>query len=274
VKRLAVILSIVAAAWIVPLSPASASDTVPPAKDDPCPLYLAHRLGDESSRYTENSLSRMHDSVRDGVRCVEMDVRTSVSNSLYVMHDARLRRTTKCTGLVSRKTTRQLDRCDLDSVRTTFDTGVPRVRQVLAYAAHTGTVPVLDIKVMTRESWRRLTVMVSHLGLDDPGDIVVTGDYAHAAPIAKSLLPNAYLVVTGTGPYGAVATEQVEKYDAVSSNFELVAPKDVAAVKEVGRSYFGWTARTPEDFQTCKDLGLDTVFTDDVAGYEEWNRLN
>jgi glycerophosphoryl diester phosphodiesterase len=241
------------------------------AKPDPCRAqsFVAHRLGNDGT-YTENSLSALHRSASDGVLCVELDVRTSRSDSLYVMHDPRVGRTTECTGLVARRTTAQLDACDLDDVDPAVDTGVPRVRQVLAYAAQHQLVPFLDIKEMTSVSWQRLARMVSQLGLDAPGRIVVQGTVS-IAPTIKAVLPQAFIAVTlDAAPYGPVPADVATRYDAVSSNFPYVTAEDVQAVHALGRSYFGWTPDTAEAWLACRDLGLDEVFTNDPTDYRTW----
>lgn len=111
------------------------------------PLIVAHR-GRTNAGYRENAMSGFRASIAQGVRVLELDLHASKDNTLWVMHDETLDRTTSGTGKIS-------ELCDLEiaKLRLTDEDGdvsaesLPRFTDVLELAAQTPELMLmLDLK--------------------------------------------------------------------------------------------------------------------------------
>lgn len=102
-------------------------------------IYIAHR-GD-CTRLPENSIAAFRKAFRNDWDGVEFDVRKSRDGKLYLLHDARLGRTTSMSGYISRKTSEELKECRLRNGER-----LPLLEDLLKIFPK-GKIAMLEIKV-------------------------------------------------------------------------------------------------------------------------------
>ncbi len=107
-------------------------------------LICAHR-GIHNNRIPENSLAAIQAAVAAGIDIVEIDIRTTSDDSLMLMHDDTVDRTTNGTGRFEELTYREVKQLRLTIGDSITDHRVPTLREaLLAFSAP--TYPNLDIK--------------------------------------------------------------------------------------------------------------------------------
>ena len=112
---------------------------------DRIPLVSAHR-GGPAPRFPENCIPTFQRTLNQGYALIEFDVQLSKDDSLVVMHDDRLDRTTNGTGPVKNYTYGQLRKLRLeDNEGTLTPYGIPTLSEVLWWAKGK-TVLTLDPK--------------------------------------------------------------------------------------------------------------------------------
>ncbi len=107
-------------------------------------LVTAHRA--MHTRYPENSLAAIRQSIESGVDIIEIDVRTTKDGRMVLMHDSNIERTTGGTGRVSELTWEQLRKYPLKTKRGDKETHyIPLLEEALTLAR--GKIMVdLDMK--------------------------------------------------------------------------------------------------------------------------------
>jgi glycerophosphoryl diester phosphodiesterase len=112
---------------------------------DRVPLISAHR-GGPAPRFPENCIPTFQRTLGQGYALIEFDVQLSKDDSLVVMHDDRLDRTTNGTGPVKDHTYGQLRKLRLeDNEGTLTPYGIPTLSEVLWWAKGK-TILTLDPK--------------------------------------------------------------------------------------------------------------------------------
>jgi len=107
-------------------------------------LICAHR-GFHNDTIPENSLASIRAAVTAGIDMVEIDIRTTSDDSLMLMHDDTVDRTTNGTGRFSDLTFQEVKQLRLTIGDSITDHRVPTLREaLLAFSAP--TYPNLDIK--------------------------------------------------------------------------------------------------------------------------------
>jgi glycerophosphoryl diester phosphodiesterase len=109
------------------------------------PRYVAHRGG--AALWPENSLEAFRGALALGAALLELDVHLTADGHVAVIHDATVDRTTTGSGAVARHTAAELRRLRLKKRDgTPTDDGVPMLEDVLALAAPSAVVLLVEIK--------------------------------------------------------------------------------------------------------------------------------
>lgn len=117
---------------------------------------IAHRgLHD---RAPENSLAAIQSAFDAGLTHIEVDVRASADGTLYLLHDARVERTTSGRGRLSR-----MDTVAARTLRLTDGTPLPRLEEALALARGNA---VLCLDVKDADIGARVIRLLGDLGAD------------------------------------------------------------------------------------------------------------
>jgi glycerophosphoryl diester phosphodiesterase len=147
----------------------------------------------------------MRAAVADAVDYLELDVRSSSDNMLYLMHDPLVDRTTDGTGAIALKTQDQISALHLDDGER-----VPTLAQVLTMAKPSGVEVLLELKAMgDGSSFRRLIYQVENFGADRVR--IVSGSRrlldkvsALAPGISQGIISRVLLTPAEVAPYDGV----------------------------------------------------------------------
>lgn len=221
------------------------------------PAFLA--IGHRGARghAPENTLLAIDSGIRLGADMVEFDVRRH-GDSLLVIHDSRLDRTTNGEG--------RLDRSSLDYIRG-LDAGrgqqVPLLDEVLDLvearvpvniemksAEGTGSLIAQMIRDYIAEGWPASHFLVSSFHLPELYEF-------------KQLLPEIPVGVLVAGvplDWAASATELGAQVLNISAEF--ADPRLVQDAHDRGLKVYAYTVNLPDDIRELHELGLDGVFSD------------
>ncbi|GAB5408319.1 MAG: hypothetical protein BalsKO_06840 [Balneolaceae bacterium] len=117
-------------------------------------LICVHRATNKD--HPENSLSAINASIFLGVDIIELDVRTTKDDSLVIMHDHDIDRTTNGSGYVSTMTYQELLEYNLLHSDTLTNEKIPTLRQVLKITYDKKVILNLDLKDINVEDYYAL----------------------------------------------------------------------------------------------------------------------
>ena len=107
-------------------------------------LVCAHRATNKN--FPENSISAINASIALGVDIIELDVRTTKDDSLVIMHDHDIDRTTNGSGYVASMTYKDLQKYHLLHRDILTNEKIPTLRQVLSEISGKDVILNLDLK--------------------------------------------------------------------------------------------------------------------------------
>jgi glycerophosphoryl diester phosphodiesterase len=203
----------------------------------------------------ENTLRSVRRALALGARGIEIDVWLA-HGELFVIHDAKLDRTTNGRGDVSRKPLAYLHSLDagqgerIPTLRQVFETVGRRalINIELKGRRTAGPVTALIREFVTRHGWRYEDFLVSSFNrselraIDDPQ--VRIG-----------------LLLTRPTRLYALSARRVRAC-AVNPAFRYVSAKFVADAHRRGFLVYPYTVNAAEDIERMRRMGVDGVFTD------------
>jgi glycerophosphoryl diester phosphodiesterase len=149
-----------------------AAAPTPAAPPQPFTIVAHRGLGEG---VPENTLAAFRHSLANGVRIIELDLRTTKDGQLVILHDATLDRTTDCSGAVAEQTLERLRTCDA-GWPTHLGERIPTLGDVFALVDGTSTRLMLDCKAAPLDDVLR-AVRIHHaesrviLGLRSPTQV-------------------------------------------------------------------------------------------------------
>jgi glycerophosphoryl diester phosphodiesterase len=259
------------------------------------PLIIAHRGA--SGLAPENTLAAFRLAIALGADGFELDVQLSADGEAVVIHDARVNRTTDCTGAVAMLTVEELAACDAGAwfarrlarrpriramaksvVNLTKEndlrfTGepVPALRDVLALAAAARVKRVyVELKGNRRHDNQPLLAAVLALVSQYKMERAVTLlSFDHemvrrAKALAPRLRTAATFTIPGRGHLTAraiiSAVERAEA-DEAALHYGLATRRAVTALHERGISVVVWTANSKLVMRRMLAVGVDAMMT-------------
>jgi glycerophosphoryl diester phosphodiesterase len=227
---------------------------------------VSHR-GFTSSTVTENTLKAFRNAARNGARAVEVDIRLSKNHFFIAMHDASLRRTTTCDGLVSSRTMGDIQKnCRGRRSREL----VPNLGMVLRWAANNSKRVFVELKPSdwTRNDFARLVS-------------VVRQSRAASRVVYLSFDPAKLQAVRAVDPGADVhliaeTAAQIKTHrpwvDGVHVWPAVVSRTAVAGLHADGITVVGRSTNNATTWQKFRTLGVDGVLTDHLKRYTRWLR--
>jgi glycerophosphoryl diester phosphodiesterase len=195
-------LALIAAPIVLAAAPADAA--VPDATR--C-LVAAHRgnTGVANTTATENTLTAFHRAVSAHSDILEMDASATSDDSVVLMHDATVDRTTNGTGTTRSKTITQVKALATDDHKSgRFDAagkpiagagGVPTLSAVIAYAKAQHRPVLLEIKTPGGTAWyQRLARNVNSY----PGGVIMQSFNRPELDKSKPLMPGVPMTLVST----------------------------------------------------------------------------
>ncbi len=224
------------------------------------PVLIGHR--GSRTRFTENTLEAIEEGARGGAVGAEIDVRTTASGVLVVMHDETL---TRVTAGSDERSVASLELPALARVRLPCGAHIPTLDEVLELCRARGLLLNVELKrdvpdraVATRAAaatlraspWREHVVVSSF----DP--LMLAGVAVLAPRLARALLlePEHRYLELGTGLLGA---------QAIHPAAALVTPPRVRRWQARGLRVVPWTVNEVHAARRLLTLGVDGVITDD-----------
>ncbi len=234
------------------------------------PLLVAHR--GLSARFPENTLAAFRAAVAEGAEMLELDVGLSADGQVVVLHDRTLDRTTNGSGPLSALPLAEIAGLDAGSWFAPAFAGepVPTLAQVFdaVGAAIAINVEIKPEAVRSRGEGgieEQVVALVRERGLDSR--VVISSFEPTAVGRVKRRAPaiRAGLLYHHEMPFDVAALLELYGADGLHANQHHLTAEIVERVHGVGGYLGAYTANTEGELRRLVELGVDAIFTDDVA---------
>lgn len=212
---------------------------------------IAHRGG--TTERPENTISAYKRAVEQGADMLEIDVRTSSDGVLFILHDARLERTTNGRGTATAFTMEALSRLDAGSWFNPAyaNERIPTFKDALSWAKTAKAVLLLDLKETGQEYTERVVDDIKKYA--KPSNVVIGVRTVEEARMFRKLLPKAKQLGFIPKP----------------GNIEAFAEAGV----DVIRLWLRWLDKDPGLAQRVREAGTGLMVNGTKGGLEETKRL-
>jgi glycerophosphoryl diester phosphodiesterase len=214
------------------------------------PLIIAHR-GD-SYNALENSLEAVHRALAYPVDMIELDIRKSSDNALYVMHDRSTRRTAGKDIDLERSTSDEIARVLLRNGER-----VPTLMDAVKAVAGTAGLN-LEIK----SEGAGLLTAERLVSLDYKGYILVSSFKEDEVLTVRHLMPRLPVsLIFDVFALRDVPVYGEKGYTIISLRKMTVSEKLVEACHERGIQVYVWTVDEEEEMKKFASWGVDGIYT-------------
>jgi len=222
-------------------------------------LVFSHRGG--ASISPENTLYAFETSIDLGVDYYELDVRVSSDDSLVIIHDATVDRTTNGTGSVSGMTFDELRTLDAGSW---FDPNIPyekipTLEEALALAAPSNTGIIIEIKATTSTTIQKIINQVHKYNMQSK--VIIAGFSFDNISAVKTI--DSSIAVMQFANYSESAINNLNgiggEWFGTSSGIAQTE-LDYAHSKNILLNK--WTINSAEQMLELIELGVDAITTD------------
>ena len=234
----------------------------------PYPRWIAHRGAGKLA--PENTLAAFKLGASHGYRMFECDVKLSLDDVLFLLHDAALERTTNGHGDARAQSWQSLSQLDAGSWHSPAYTGEPLAsfdtiaRYCLAHG-HFLNIEIKPTPGLEAVTGTALAHAAAHLWKDAAVPPLLTSfepDCLHAAKRAAPQLPRGLLLDQLTA--GWLETAVALGCVAVVCNYRLWDETSVAQVQKAGLKALSYTVNDAASVQKLLALGTDGIITDRV----------
>ncbi len=222
---------------------------------------IAHRGG--ASLAPENTLAAFNKAVEVNADYYELDVQISKDDSLIIMHDATVDRTTDGTGAIVSMTFEQLRSLDAGSWFGPEFTGekVPSFREALAVAINAGTNigVVVELKSSETVLAGKVVEVITEMGLQDR--VIISSFSLSQITQVKTLDPTIAVQL-----FASVTTSHIDQIAAI--NGEWVGSSGpfnqtiIDYAHSLGIKFNVWTINSASQMIPLFALGVDAITTD------------
>jgi len=225
------------------------------------PLVIAHRGG--AGTAPENTLAAFANAIAVNADYYELDVMISSDDSLVIMHDATVDRTTDGTGTVSGMTYNQLRELDAGSWFGPEFAGekIPTLREALLLAKDSpnGIGVVIEIKSGVASVPAKVVAQVQELDMESM--VVVSGFSLAQITEVKNLDPTIAVQLFGT-----ITETQIDQVVAINGDWVGSGGNYTQSVIDYahmqGIYYNAWTLNSASTMLPAIELGVDGITTD------------
>ena len=234
------------------------------------PLLVAHR--GVSARYPENTMAAFVAAVQDGAAMLELDVGLPGDGELVVLHDDTLDRTTDGSGYLQDHGLQQLRTLDAGTWFEPRFAGAPLPTLAEVFDRVGGDIAInVEIKPEAVSSTaaggieEKVVALVREKGLTDR--VVVSSFEPTAVGRVKRAAPalRASVLFHHEIPFDPATLVALFGADGLHMNKAHATPEIVAALHAAGLYVAVYTANEAADLRRLVELGVDGIFTDDVA---------
>jgi len=237
--------------------------------DTPRPLIIGHR---GSPLYApENTLASFEIAADQGADAIEFDVKLSADGEVVILHDATLERTTNGSGRLNRWSRAALQELDAGAWFSERFAG-ERIPTLEAICATLGQRLYLNIELTNYTTpWdnlvARVVAVVKQYHLQDR--VLFSSFFPHNLARARRLLPQtpcALLTWPGwKGRWALTPALRSRQYWAIHPHLSQVTPTLVQRAHAAGKRVHVWTVNAAAEMLRLAEMGVDAIFTDDVA---------
>ena len=214
------------------------------------PLVIAHR-GD-SSNALENSFESIRRALSYPVDMIELDIRKSRDNVLYVMHDKLTGRTAEKNIDIEHATSVAIDRLRLKNGEP-----VPTLTEVLKTVAGAAG---LNLELKGDGTG---VLAARHLASSDYAGLVLLSSFKEdEVRAARRILPSAQTsVIFDVFSARNVLKYKAQGYSIISLRYNSVNEKLLAACHEQGIQVYVWTVDDEEEMRKYIGWGVDGIYS-------------
>lgn len=234
----------------------------------PYPFWIAHRGAGKLA--PENTLAAFRLGAQHGYRAFECDVKLSADGVPFLLHDAKLERTTTGKGLAGELTWSELSKLDAGSWHSRAYAGepLPTLQATARYLQRNRFFLDLEIKPTPG--------LELHTGQVVGREVQKLWAQADTPPLFTSFRPEALQGARDTAPEiprgllldtlwdGWMQVAQALQCQAVVTHYNLMSAQVLAQLHTAGLRALVYTVNDPSVAQWLIDLGIDGIVTDAV----------
>jgi len=225
------------------------------------PAVIAHRGG--AALAPENTMAAFRKAIELKAEYFELDVMISSDDSLMVIHDNRVNRTTDGTGTVAEMTCRELRELDAGSWFGDAFRGekVPTLRESLQLAADDpgGIDVVLEIKSPDPEVPGAVVDLVRDLGMQER--VIISGFSFDQISRSKSKAPDIPVQL-----FGSISRNDIDRVASIGGEWVGtgggLTTDLISYAHKKGIKVNAWTLNGEKELQRAIALGIDALTTD------------
>jgi glycerophosphoryl diester phosphodiesterase len=251
---------------------ASAAATVTPATVTPTTVGDYTRIGHRGfprSGHTENTRASFDAALRQDATAVETDLHLTADQKIVLMHDARLDRTTTCTGPVHAYLLADLlSRCRSDDGQP-----VMTLDQLLAWGSRLGVNLLLELKADDSPNWSAADYAHLAATIGSHRMLARTRLLSYSAPMLDSAeeadprLFSQWIALSWPGVARAVENGNGDGVNVLAAK---LTPGRVRRLHDAGLQVVGRNTDRVADWAQLRSTGADGLLTDALRGYRQW----
>lgn len=219
-------------------------------------LIFAHR--GFSDRYPENTMLSFQKAIEAGCDGIELDVQLSKDGEPVIIHDERLKRTTRAPGYVWEYTLAELKRLDASGKyhRLYGKNGIPTLREYFALTADRTVITNIELKTEVN-TYPGIEKKVLEL-LDEyklRNRVIVSSFHPDSLIRFRKLAPDVSCgLLEGDKTVGMAKYAKKLGMDFLNLRHELVSEACVREAEAYGIRINAWTVNKKEEIQRLKRL--------------------
>jgi glycerophosphoryl diester phosphodiesterase len=242
----------------------------------PYPFWIAHRGAGELA--PENTLAAFRKGARHGYCAFECDVKLSLDDVPFLLHDATLERTTRGTGVAGERTWAELSRLDAGRWHSDAYAGepLPTLQAIAAFVRRNGFALNVEIKPTPgheAHTGRVVALEVARLWAGDPLVPLLSSFHPEALAGARegaASLPRALLIDRFWDGWFDAA--QSLGCVAIVSEHTMMDADLIARLRGAGTRALVYTVNERADAERVMALGVDGIITDAVDRFAPTTR--
>ncbi len=225
------------------------------------PKIIAHR--GYSHKAPENTLASFQKAIEVNADYFELDVQLSKDDSLMIMHDGTVDRTTDGTGGISDLTWQQLKELDAGSWFSEEFAGerIPTLSEALVLAKNSANNigVIVEIKSSNTSVPKKIVELVKKLGMENR--VVVSGFSLSQITLIKNEDPSIPVQLFATVNKSHIDNIAAIKGEWVGSGGNIT--KDlIDYAHSKGVKFNAWTINSASQMIALKEIGIDAITTD------------
>ena len=234
----------------------------------PLPLWIAHRGAGKLA--PENTLAAFRVGASHGYRAFECDVKLSADGVPFLLHDARLDRTTAERGVAGERSWAELSRTDAGGWHSRAYAGEPppSLEAVARYVQRNGFALNIEIKPtpgLEETTGRVVGEACARLWRDASAPLLFSSFRPEALQGARETAPGIARALLVDTPWpGWFEMAQSLACVAVVTNYNLMDAAVITRLHGAGLRALCYTVNDPAEARRLVGLGIDGIITDAV----------